>query len=361
MSNRNDKRGVGVDSPIRGRPCYSEQNKDRLLRRLSAIVGNELPSSEVAKLASGNLSTVTQLSVPARQGVLALIDPSSRELGQLEQIVGSTTDYVPVAYLDRARAASVSVIRVVDFGYRPIGTGVMISKRALLTNQHVIPGTPAARFQLAQFRYELDVSGRPRATTEYRLAPDTFLLSSPVNQLDFTIVALGDRVAGEESNVAHFGHACMSASPDKHAVGDFVTLIQHPQGEYKQIALRENRVIGRGRNGTTLHYAADTLGGSSGSPVYNDQFELVALHHAGGPRNEFVLDDGRAVPNDSNEGIRISAIVQYLRKLVGTLRGLKQDFLFEILEAKEPFGHSLESESVADSIPPSSESDWIWL
>jgi V8-like Glu-specific endopeptidase len=32
-----------------------------------------------------------------------------------------------------------------------------------------------------------------------------------------------------------------------------------------------------------VQYTTDTLPGSSGSPVFNDNWEVVALHHAGGP------------------------------------------------------------------------------
>jgi endonuclease G len=108
--------------------------------------------------------------------------------------------------------------------------------------------------------------------------------------------------------------------------------VQHPEGQYKQIALRENQVIGRGKGGITLHYAADTLPGSSGSPVYNDQFELVALHHAGGRLNETTLEDGTAVPDDSNEGIRISAIVKTLRDALDSMPSPNRSLLAEALD-----------------------------
>jgi endonuclease G len=356
---------LNVVSPTPFRRCFSEPNDDRLLRRLQAVVGDDLRPAEVAQLASGDLSLIFQLSAPARQSVLALIDPSTEELGQLEKIVGSTTDYVPIAYLVKALEAAASVIRLIDLRYSPIGTGVMVSRRLLLTNYHVIPSAFQASRQLAQFRYELDGDGTERSTIEFRLDPEALLISSPVDQLDFTLVALGNRVGGTAAESADFGHASLSAASDKHATGDFVTLIQHPAGDYKQIALRENRIIGRGRNGVTLHYAADTLGGSSGSPVYNDQLQLIALHHSGGPRNEFILEDGRAVPADSNEGIRISAIVRYLQEVANTLAGAKRDLLVEALDspgsAPAISRSPLEARPVPDTtVPPTAcDKDWI--
>ena len=52
-----------------------------------------------------------------------------------------------------------------------------------------------------------------------------------------------------------------------------------------------------------IRYTADTEGGSSGSPVFNNQWNLVALHHAG-----WSGSDGSA----TNEGIRIASIVDFL-------------------------------------------------
>jgi len=62
---------------------------------------------------------------------------------------------VPVAFLDRARAASRSVVRIIDGDRRELGSGVMISPRLLLTNNHVIASEAEARDRIVQFDYEL--------------------------------------------------------------------------------------------------------------------------------------------------------------------------------------------------------------
>ncbi len=73
------------------------------------------------------------------------------------------------------------------------------------------------------------------------------------------------------------------------AKGDHVTIIQHPEGGPKQIALNENRVT----NIYNYHvqYTTDTMPGSSGSPVFNDKWQVVAIHHKG----------GNLVTNDADE------------------------------------------------------------
>jgi V8-like Glu-specific endopeptidase len=55
-----------------------------------------------------------------------------------------------------------------------------------------------------------------------------------------------------------------------------VNIIQHPVGESKKFAIRNNLVSASTEN--DLRYFTDTETGSSGAPVFNDQWEAVALH-----------------------------------------------------------------------------------
>jgi endonuclease G len=64
--------------------------------------------------------------------------------------------------------------------------------------------------------------------------------------------------------------------------GEYLTIIQHPSGGDKQIALRENQLLKIDTH--TLWYRTDTSPGSSGSPVFNDVWQVVALHHSGVPK-----------------------------------------------------------------------------
>ena len=57
-----------------------------------------------------------------------------------------------------------------------------------------------------------------------------------------------------------------------------VNIIQHPGGQFKQIAVRNN--LAASLKGNDLAYFTDTEGGSSGSPVCNDRWEVLALHKA---------------------------------------------------------------------------------
>ena len=58
-----------------------------------------------------------------------------------------------------------------------------------------------------------------------------------------------------------------------------------------------------------LHYYASAISGSSGSPIFNDQFEPIGIHHSGKPSRIAYTQNGKPGPEEIMEGIRISAIV----------------------------------------------------
>ena len=68
-----------------------------------------------------------------------------------------------------------------------------------------------------------------------------------------------------------------------------------------------------------LHYHATVLSGSSGSPVFNDKFEPIALHHRGAASRTALTQDGSPGPTEIAEGIRVSAIVKKMKLKSATL------------------------------------------
>jgi endonuclease G len=307
---------------------FAEHDQGRLTRRISAIAGGDLTNREIAELIDGKLDVTKDLSVTSKRGIGALVDrdhPSA-----LESIIGDTIDYLPVSYLDRARQAAASVARVVTADRKPKGTGMMVSPRLFLTNHHVIPDEATAASYILQFNYQLTATGEEADKVEFRFDPSVFFKTYPETGLDASLIAVAAPVGGGQ-DLRTFGWTALSSAADKHAKGDHVTIVQHPSGDFKQIALRDNRVVGRGKKNITLYYATDTMPGSSGSPVFNDEFELVALHHAGEPINDDTFDSGEPIREECNEGIRISAIVDELRKAHDTLPPGFRDLLAEAL------------------------------
>lgn len=235
---------------------------------------------------------------------------SGASIGVRESVAG-TNDFQPVSFLVDGAAArrAVGRIEVVLDGTSESGTGFLISPHLLMTNQHVLQDESFARAAEVIFDDEVDGRGQPFGETVYMLDPNRFALFSPEIELDYAIVAIGRRVKGAGS-AEQFRYLALSNAPDKHQKGMSVNIIQHPRGRKKTIAIRNNYLLER--QDRFLIYNTDTLPGSSGAPVLNDRWEVIALHHYGEGDNEHDAPEDRIRVN--NAGIRASAIYEDLKK-----------------------------------------------
>jgi endonuclease G, mitochondrial len=250
----------------------------------------------------------TPLEVDSSERVrarLAAIDPHDGL--SLERIIGRS-DLVPVAYFETGLRAARSVCRIELHspagsvtGY---GTGFLISPDLMLTNNHVLPDRDTARFAIAQFNYENDAQRQPRPTRNFMLEPDRFFVTD--RNLDFSLVAIATRAA-EGVTLREFGYLQLWRESGKALVGECVSIIQHASGSPKVVAVRENKITNLVDH--FIHYTTDTEPGSSGSPVMNDSWQVVALHHAGVP------DPDNPEAYIANEGARVSSILKHLDKL----------------------------------------------
>lgn len=249
-----------------------------------------------------------------------------------ESIQDDTVDFLPSWFLTlgAARAKAVCIVR--SGRGEALGSGFLISSRLVITNHHVLEDPEAAKSAFIEFNFADDAPPGPPRTTGFFLDPDRFWLANSYENLDFAIVAVGERLGGE-AQLSDFGHLPLSDRADKHALGLHANVVQHPFGKPRQVVVRENRFLARdAATQRCLHYSADTAEGSSGSPVFNDAWEVVALHHWGIPYLDTVSVNGIPVPVTVNEGIRISVIVEQLRKDVNTLPPEQAGLLQEALD-----------------------------
>ena len=249
----------------------------------------------------------------------------------LERILG-TNDLVDVNFLERARDAASAVCRVVlrdesgrEVGY---GTGSKIAPDVLMTNRHVLPNSMVARRSLAEFDYELDVAGNPIPRTRFPLDISFFFEDS---ELDLALVGISSEAMFGEHSLGHFGVLRLVGEVGKINEGESITIVQHPGGSPKQIALRENDLLKI--QPLVLWYQSDTAKGSSGSPLFNDSFQVVGLHRAGVPRKDeqgqWLTRGGVPAGPDTddseidwiaNEGTRASKIVAFVEDLPASER-----------------------------------------
>jgi endonuclease G len=277
--------------------------KIALLRKPGGIAEADEPSRVATRI--DRLGRYYPDVRPVNPAAIAAGDPKAMaDAGVILERIVLTDDLLGVGYLEGGVTASAAIGRVnIRDGRGRLtgyGTGSMISPELLLTNHHVLPDAATAGSSVIEFDYQDGVDGLPRPVRAFGLDPDRFFVAD--EDLDFALVA----VKASADELRPFGFNRLIGSEGKAIVGDFVTIIQHPRGGKKQIALRENRIVDVLEK--FLHYETDTEPGSSGSPVFNDQWEVVALHHASVPAEGHAEYGGFL-----NEGIRVSRLLEFLR------------------------------------------------
>ncbi len=215
---------------------------------------------------------------------------------RLEAIIGAN-NLLRIDWLEKGLRAAMSVCRVATpFG---TGTGFLIAPDVIMTNNHVIPNSQIAGRATVEFNDPPILDLGVRDIQSYQLDPQRFRTSSE-KQLDYTIVGvLAD--SGTESLVRWGSlqlNPVANPIPDEHVV-----IIQHPGGGPKQIALTANQVVET--VDYRLRYTTDTMRGSSGAPVFDQNWEVVALHHGS---IEKLQSNVRGDKRFLNEGILLSAI-----------------------------------------------------
>lgn len=221
-------------------------------------------------------------------------------IDSLEKLVGRN-NLRGVSHFEAAikRARSVAFIQVPGVG---VATGFMISNDRLLTNHHVFPSAKLAAGAKIRFNYQKSLSGRMLKTTDYETSPETFFHNNKA--LDYAVVHVDGRPGAKWGFIPTVSHLTVEVKED-------VAIIQHPAGEPKQVAIADNEI--EYVDERVAQYLTDTMPGSSGSPVFNNDWEVVALHHSGG----WLPEPSTTSTHFRNEGILISAILADLPDLAG--------------------------------------------
>lgn len=277
-------------------------------------------------------------------------DGKREVISRAERIYGKTIDFVGVSFLERGYVSARAVGRVAFRSGQGLGSGFLISDRLFITNNHVIASARDAAGLAIEFDYERDKRGQVLGITRFAFDPGLFFYTNHENKLDFTVIGVGSRIDGNK-NLSAFGWCQLSGTDNKHALGECANIVQHPDGRYKEVVLRENRLVSR--LDTVLHYVADTEPGSSGSPVFNNEWLVIALHHWGGPWRQTKDDSGKAIPLEVNEGIRASAIVNDLKARLPSFAPAQRELVRKALPGGESQDPPRAVVAAPDSAPTS--------
>jgi hypothetical protein len=156
-----------------------------------------------------------------------------------------------------------------------------------------------------QLNYRNKLDGSADRFDEYTLRPEDLFITSPwPGALDYTFVAV-DPAAGRTYGVIPLKRAAYVSRK-----GSCANIVQHPDGRLQEVVLHDNPIVAD--NNIVLHYTTDTQFGSSGSPVLDNSWRLIALHHAAAENT-----NGTKTPDGEpfeflNEGIKLSSIASDL-------------------------------------------------
>lgn len=312
---------------------------------------------------TAHLIVAARESNPGNPALLAFaqqfgLAPLSPPRPELERIIRATNSFLDVnKWRSKLGQIEAQVCRIEIRSNMGMiyGTGFLLAPDVVITNYHVMESviegvqgcttnmgaSAMPRDVILRFDYKRLADGTTiHPGTVYYLAADNWLIDkspmSPVDnlpepkyslpeldQLDYALL----RVNGTPGNDAVGNKAEPTAPPRKWIEvltqaptiypNTALFILQHPQGDPLQLALDTNAIIGVNANNTRISYKTNTLSGSSGSPCFNNDWELVALHHSGDPNFDL------AHKPVYNEGIPITAILNLLerRGLKGVLRG----------------------------------------
>lgn len=216
-----------------------------------------------------------------------------------ERILGGTNTLIDFAFVREGVRAGSAVCRLtVNYpsNVSAHGTGFLIGPNLILTNHHVLydwgfEKQPARKVDV-WFDYERDPQGGERKVCALAGNPATI---GGQSAWDWAVIQTTEPIPDRYAPLPLGAKTPVS-------VDDRVYIVQHPDGGPKLIGMHDNRV--RDVSDRFVQYRTDTKGGSSGSPVCNDRWEVVALHHkyikTSGP-------DGR--PEYRNQGVNIHRVI----------------------------------------------------
>lgn len=291
------------------------QRRDCRAARMAAIGRGRLVAAGGRERVAARLARLD-----ARAGRRGDVDLSGQPVTErrAQAAILRSCDLLSIEFLEAGLRAAAAVGLVVTMGERN-ATGFLVGQGLMLTNHHVLPDAEVAAASVLELDHEDNRVGAAKPVETFRLLPERLFLAD--SELDIALVAVAARSA---KRVPLTGYGCLPliAAQGKVVPGECVNIVQHPGGMTKRVVVRNNCVVDLSDEpgmDAYLHYLAQTEAGSSGSPVLNDQWEVVAVHHAAiGPVDRAGrLADCRArkhVPRapTANEGIRVSRIVSRL-------------------------------------------------
>ncbi|MFO0553699.1 MAG: serine protease [Polyangiaceae bacterium] len=253
----------------------------------------------------------------------------------VEKTLNQIAAYADIAlFRENMASAELRVMQILAGG-RPIGTGFLVGEDVLLTADHVVD---REELLAARFDCKRTPRGSTGPTVDYAFHNDWQLARDRI--LDYAFVRLSRQPVHEEPREAFvLNPAAYRVVPEEP-----ILIVGHPQGGPMQLSYAAPSGARLTADMTRVRYQTNTESGSSGSPVFNREWRIIALHRAfgnsgSGQYNEGVpifkvatnvwsqaleqldklrraLQSGGATPSDVRakimSGVRLAKVVQLL-------------------------------------------------
>jgi hypothetical protein len=186
-------------------------------------------------------------------------------------------DFLDVGYLRQAIKQAASVCLVEVDGGAQTGTGVVYDDQYVLTNYHVVesamgPDGPLPEAKAIRLKFGGYSDGAPLPTIPVD-ETKPIIAWSKADKLDYALLkvpalaSLPDVLPAQRS----------SQVP---ALRSSLSILQHPSGGDMKLAPSIDAITFRDPDTGIIQYVTRAASGSSGSPCFDDNWKLVAIHHA---------------------------------------------------------------------------------
>jgi endonuclease G len=214
---------------------------------------------------------------------------------QLQSWLKPEPDYWgDVGFFKRAIEQSVSVCRIEIPSRNIMATGVLISSNLVLTNYHVFQPTETDNLEtnalnaVLKFGCLTSDNGLETQGKSFQLdRQKPILCFSKTDDLDYVLLQVEAKITQEKE-----------IKPARWEVNKLpiakmgISVLQHPEGDSMKLSISQDGITGVYQNSGLVQYVNKTALGSSGSPCFDENWYLVALHHAQRARSFGTIREG---------------------------------------------------------------------
>ena len=279
------------------------------------------------------LTFAQQFGLAPTMGLVARSGESP--LGLLERQIRESNHFLDVsAWCRRLSDIESRVCRVESTTTGALGTGFLIGPSAVITSYHVLEELVKGDILPSEIRFRFDYkvmeNGTPLSEGVFHHLADDWLLDfSPYSQhdnqnahtsgepaddeLDYVLIQLAGAPGNEQIKTGSYSASVQrkrgfisvpKPHPPSRSSGALF-ILQHPHGRPLKLALDTDAVIGFNGRGNRVRYRTNTESGSSGSPCFDADWNLVALHQGAN-------SSGSDLHHEYNQGIPFSCITSLL-------------------------------------------------